>query len=518
MSADALIAEFEQKKSRALGNALRRKAGVYYTPPLLAAQVVELALRFGEGSVLDPCAGAGAFLFAAQRAGSRDLRGMDLDAAALRVARKVVPQAWLRRADALRFTPEPSDVVVSNPPYGHVADARERAWLLERFPALRGGEIDRYAAFLLRAVELVRPGGVAALLVPDTWMFLARSGPLREAVLSAAEVAALVDFGKPFASAKDTRVQAVVLLRRPARARRVYVARGPAELSPSSRQELAASAKRGWFVYRTRAERALCDAMERASLPLGKAAEVGYGMRTGNNARHVLRRAPRPGEVGLVGGEDIVPYGLRWHPKTLAFGDALQPLVSRQLGKPRIAVQRIRTNSQAPWARWLEAAMVGNSGTPYSFPHRGSGEGGGNEYGVPEFPVCLDSLSTIAAASDDLLWALLALVQSVAMQRYHRLRTTDVNVKPGALRELPAPRALLEAPAPLARLARARAQGADNDRRIDALVYLLFRLDAQAVDAAERGFWETRFAEEFQRLEQAMSDPPASVARMEGTA
>ena len=90
MSADALIAHFEQEKSRALGNARRRDAGLYYTPAHLAARVVEIALREGgiaAGRVLDPCAGAGAFLVAAARAGLRDLHGFDLDPEALRVAR-----------------------------------------------------------------------------------------------------------------------------------------------------------------------------------------------------------------------------------------------------------------------------------------------------------------------------------------------------------------------------------------------------------------------------------------------
>ena len=45
MSADALIARFEQEKSRALGRSLRRDAGLYYTPPGVAAQVMEVALR-----------------------------------------------------------------------------------------------------------------------------------------------------------------------------------------------------------------------------------------------------------------------------------------------------------------------------------------------------------------------------------------------------------------------------------------------------------------------------------------
>src|SRR5438128_2984463 len=158
--------------------------------------------------------------------------------------------------------------------------------------------------------------------------------------------------------------------------------------------------------------------MESISVPLGSACLVGYGMRTGANARHVGRRDPGPGESGLVGGEDVVPYALRWRPKTLLDPEPLLALVRRQLGTARIAVQRIRTNAQVPWARWLEAAPI------------------------PPQLVCLDSLSTLSCGSSELLWALLALVQSVALQRYHRLRTTDVNVKPSALRRLPLPRAL----------------------------------------------------------------------------
>jgi len=508
LSADALIARFEEEKARALGNARRRDAGLYYTPPLLAARVLEIALRHrgGQGGrVLDPCAGAGAFLVAAARAGLSDLEGLDLDDEALRVARRALAlcgaRARLRKADALRFAPAtPADLLVCNPPYGHVSAAGERAFLLRSFPGLRGGEIDRYAAFLLRALQLIRPGGAAALLVPDTWMFLARAGALREAILAQAQVAAIVDLGKPFASAKDTRVQAVVLVRKPAPAKATWVGRGSAALATVSREELSAQARRGWFVYRSEDERAFCAALDAFAVPLGSACDVGYGMRTGANARHVARREPGPSQVGLVGGEDVTPYALRWKPKTLIDEAPLRALVERQIHVARIAVQRIRTNAQASWARWLEAAIV------------------------PPGRVCLDSLSTLACADGERLWALLALVQSVALQRYHRLRTTDVNVKPGALRGLPVPRALLDDPGELAALARRRAQAAADpakahalDRRIDACVYRLFALPPRLCEAAERGFWGERFDEQFRVLERWMSDPPARMSRKEAT-
>jgi hypothetical protein len=534
--ADALIRIFEEEKTRALGRAGRRGAGLYYTPPELAAQVVEIALRHSAGGrVLDPCAGAGAFLVAAARAGLRELHGIDLDRDALRVARRAlklcgVACARLQRGDALRLDPPRADLLISNPPYGHLEDVGERRFLARVLPGLRGGEIDRYAAFLLRSLQLVRPGGVVALLIPDTWMFLSRAGALRSAVLEAAELAAVVDLGKPFASAKDTRVQAAVLVRRPCARRVARVARGPVRLATVSRGELLRTARAGWFVYRSRAERALCQAMEAASVPLGSVCEVGYGMRTGDNRRHVARRAPRAGEVGLVGGEDVLPYALRWRPKTLLDGAPLQALVERQRGRARIGIQRIRTNSSLPWARWLEAAPV------------------------PPPLVCLDSLSTLFSAEEERLWALLALVSSVAMNRYHRLRTTDVNVKPSALRGLPVPRGLLRAPRGLAELARARAAMSDPrdilipggareplvlrararvpldrasasasaahdlDRRIDAQVYALFALPQELVHASERGFWADRFPQEMQQLEQAMSDAFATVAREEGIA
>ena len=519
---DSLTEAAEVLAAQRLGAQGRRRAGVYYTPREIADRVVELALRHGsiplpEGTApprgrqlpkgsdiplaVDPCAGAGAFLVAAARAGLRRCAAMDLDGDALRVARAAlalegVLDATFTRGDSLRKTPPLADLLVSNPPYGHVDEPRERAALAEIFPSLRGGEIDRYTACVLRAAALVRPGGTAALLVPDTWMSNARSGAIRGAVLDAAEVTAIVDLGKPFAAAKDTRVQALVLVRRPAgRTRGAFVGRGREVLARVTRDELLQTVRRGWHVYRSEGERALVAAMEAASVPLGEVCEVGYGLRTGDNGRHVERRPPGRDEIGLVGGEDILPFALRLRPKTLRDAASLARLVERQRGRERVAIQRIRTNARAPWARWLEAAMV------------------------PRELVCLDSLSTLASDDVDRLWALLGLVGSVALNRYHRLRTTDVNVKPALLRELPVPRALLQDARPLAQLTRKRAASGDAaiERAIDALVYRAFALPRELVDEAERGFWGTRFIEERQRLGPFMSDPCARVVGVAGT-
>ncbi|HXN83564.1 MAG TPA: N-6 DNA methylase, partial [Myxococcales bacterium] len=364
----------EALHSAALGSTGRRRVGLYYTPPGVAEQVVALALAHGSiprralPTVTDPCAGAGIFLAAAARAlaprGGRveaALRcsGADLDPAALRVARAslalcagpaAAPRALaalqLERRDSLRARGEEADLLVSNPPYGHLDDPRERAFLARALPALRGGEIDRYAAFLLRSLELVREGGTAALLVPDTWMTNARAGGLRTAVLGKAEIAAVADLGKPFAAAKDTRVQAVVLVRRRdgvPRPRSTFAARAEGTrlvvLEPLLEARLRESAAAGWQPYRSHGESALCVALEAASVPLREVCQVGYGLRTGNNPLHVERASARPGEIALCGGADVVPFALRPSEKRLAHPTpALLALAERQLGRERIAV------------------------------------------------------------------------------------------------------------------------------------------------------------------------------------
>jgi predicted RNA methylase len=525
LSIDALPLAYEALAAESRGTAHRKERGVFYTPPELAAQVVELAFAHGgltdRPRVYDCCAGAGIFLIAAARAMSARgvpieaavqlCAGSDLDVSALEVARTALgllgnvlpdhpaPRIWLEPLDALREDPArtglgPIDLLITNPPYGHAQAGRPRASLLRKFPELKGSEIDLYAAFILRSLELVRPGGTAALLVPDTWMTNARAAALRESVLARAELLCVSDLGKPFAAAKDTRVQAIVLRRRQQSrlhaneidlhandigAPPILAFRGLTQLSSLDEPRLREQARRGWQPYRSAGERALCEAMERASVPLEQLCSVGYGLRTGNNPRHVARGGKPPEAHALVGGEEIEPFHLKPTQKWLRDPTPeLRKLAAKQLGRPRVAIQRIRTNAAVPWARWLEAAWV-------------TGE-----------LICLDSLSTLATASDqeDLLWALLALVGSVAMNRYHRLQTTDVNVKPSQLRTLPAPRLLADQDKRTKIVTLSKQRAAERDpqrahqleRTIDREVYTLYGLDDSLVDECEQTFWGER--------------------------
>jgi hypothetical protein len=192
-AADALLARAE-----------RRRLGAYATPPAAAAELVERALAAAPTSdpvVCDPSAGGGALLLAAAaaRGSVAGLTGVDRDPVAAATAAAALcleggggEVPGVVAADALgpRSWPGPPDVVVGNPPF--------------RSP-LRGGPdgdprlgpyADVAAAFLLRALEEVAPGGVVAMLLPASFLAARDAGAARRRALETAEV---VDVWRPAA-------------------------------------------------------------------------------------------------------------------------------------------------------------------------------------------------------------------------------------------------------------------------------------------------------------------------------
>jgi SAM-dependent methyltransferase len=141
-------------------NTYRRAYGQYFTPELVVACCYALlAHRLpSHPRVADPACGDGAFLrYAAAQglAAPQDLYGCDVDAAlASGLAAEGLPN--VRRADGLDPASLPDatfDLVVGNPPFG-VATTPGHALASE-------------VRFLLRAVELARPGGSIALVLPS---------------------------------------------------------------------------------------------------------------------------------------------------------------------------------------------------------------------------------------------------------------------------------------------------------------------------------------------------------------
>jgi hypothetical protein len=85
------------------------------------------------------------------------------------------------------------DLVVGNPPYQGTAKMADAAYVQKTYPK---GKADLYAAFLERGLQLVRPGGMSAMLTMRNWMFIKQYSELRQWLLKTYDLRALGDFDR----------------------------------------------------------------------------------------------------------------------------------------------------------------------------------------------------------------------------------------------------------------------------------------------------------------------------------
>ena len=180
----------------------RASRGVYFTPPALAERLLDQAeingLDWRRAQVLDPAAGAGAFLVPAavrmlqvltdcspamvlQNISAR-IHGYELDpfsgwltqvfleAAALphMVASGRRLDACIETRDSLAEAPSRMfDLVVGNPPFGRVSLRTDQR---ARFQRSLFGHANLYGMFLDIAVQLAKPGGLISFLTPASFL------------------------------------------------------------------------------------------------------------------------------------------------------------------------------------------------------------------------------------------------------------------------------------------------------------------------------------------------------------
>jgi hypothetical protein len=84
------------------------------------------------------------------------------------------------------------DVVVGNPPYQGTSRLLDGGYVAQHYAE---GKADLYAAFLLRALELTKEGGISALVTMRGWLFLGQFAQLRRRVISGVHLKGVADLG-----------------------------------------------------------------------------------------------------------------------------------------------------------------------------------------------------------------------------------------------------------------------------------------------------------------------------------
>ena len=199
------------------------RGGTHFTPPALARSIVEqvfanladLATR-SHLTICDPACGSGAFLHEALRAlrrsgfsGRLTLTGTDVSSAAIAMARFVLSSSlrdWsphggvdlnLNRGDSLGAVGIPkSDVIVMNPPFiAFGAQTSEQRQYLSEATDPSAARGDYSMAFVARALDALKEGGVLGSLFPASLLSLKAAATWRERLAAEGEIRMLASIG-----------------------------------------------------------------------------------------------------------------------------------------------------------------------------------------------------------------------------------------------------------------------------------------------------------------------------------
>ncbi|MDB5073358.1 MAG: hypothetical protein JWM87_4469 [Candidatus Eremiobacteraeota bacterium] len=328
----------------------RAAHGVYYTPPLLGARLIDLATHAGvdwvTARVLDPACGGGAFLAPVARRildalgdceprillqnVAQRLSGYEIDPfaawlsqVALDAVLLPVTRACGRRlpsvvtvCDTLRSAPpdDSFDLVIGNPPYARVRlDAGER----RRFERSLFGHANLYALFTDVALRHTKPGGVVAYVTPTSFLAGEYSKKLR-ALLRRNAPPFSIDFVAARDGVFDGVLQETLLAtyRRGAAPGRVTVheisAVGETALSLAAAGEvpLPRDPSSPWILPRSQGQRTLAAAL--ATMP-HRLSDWGYTVSTGplvwNRYKNQLAKRPARNRYPIVWAEAVTPDG-----------------------------------------------------------------------------------------------------------------------------------------------------------------------------------------------------------------
>ena len=195
---------------RAWDAARRTTLNAHYTPALVVEQLWASVreLGFVGGRVLEPGCGSGNFVGMAPAGLDLEIVGVELDPTTARVAAALYPHAEIRAEgfERCRLAPDSFDLTVGNVPFAKV---------VLHDPAHNQGRHSLHNYFILKSLDLTRPGGLVAVMT-SRFTLDARNPAARREMAERADLLGAVRLpaGALRAAAGTDAVTDVVLLRR----------------------------------------------------------------------------------------------------------------------------------------------------------------------------------------------------------------------------------------------------------------------------------------------------------------
>jgi len=315
------------------------------------------------------------------------------------------------------------DAVIGNPPWGAYLEKTEKGFLVNEYLSAER-EVETNLVFVEKSLSLISANGYLGMILPNTCLYLDSAVNWRSVVLRY-HIIEVIEFSKRvFVDAPDIVPLTVIISGR-------YKKRSDEvrTVSFSNRSTFHESylktgypiktlKQKTWEETRNRIfllnldERALTlfEKIRKISVDLEEAANVFYGIKTGDN-RSYLSNSYKDGWVKALKTGELTRYHIDWKGWYLNYGKHLTGYTEREIDKEKIVIQYIRKLS-------LERRLIcalDNKGIYYP----------------------LNNYSVIIDANIYSLKYLLGILDSTLLNFYFANNYVDYNIKPIYLRKLP---------------------------------------------------------------------------------
>ena len=195
----------------------KKKNGIFYTDVQLAIEIVKELDINSKSIILDPCCGAGSFLYAAMSYGCENVYGADLVDEAVKMCKSLTNLPTIKKCDTLGKKgkdvlktlglKERVDYVIGNPPYAPmekdiVIDTDDYDFLR----SVKDSGSNLFIAAIYRAFELTRNEGYISYIIPKNFLHVRSYSILRREILNNKRIVSIIDIGAYFAGVRGEQI------------------------------------------------------------------------------------------------------------------------------------------------------------------------------------------------------------------------------------------------------------------------------------------------------------------------
>ena len=203
-----------------LDSCFKKENGIFYTDYGLADRIIRELNINCESTVFDPCCGVGSFLLAAIQNGLKNIYGADIDKNAVDTCLKNINNAKVITTDTIGPSTTETlskfglfcgvDYVIGNPPYAQINSKTKLVTDDAYFKSkvLAAGK-NLFVAAILKAIKLVKPGGIIAYIIPKNFLHVKTYSSIRKDLIQEKTIVSIIDIGAHF---KNVRGEQVVLI------------------------------------------------------------------------------------------------------------------------------------------------------------------------------------------------------------------------------------------------------------------------------------------------------------------